>query len=45
MLKRKMTITAANLQLTMHAQPGKLNTVSDAISGFQMDKCQKLAPE
>lgn len=47
-LMRKRTSTAANLHFTVHAYttvPGKLNTVADAISRFQMDKFRKLAPE
>ena len=45
---RKRTSTAANLHFAVHAYktvPGKLNTVADAISRFQMDKFRKLAPE
>ena len=47
-LMRKLIFTAANLHFTVHAYttvPGKLNSVADAISRFQMDKFQKLAPE
>lgn len=46
-LMRKRTFTAANLHFTIRAQhiPGKLNTVAEAISSFQMEKFRKLAPE
>jgi hypothetical protein len=46
-LMRKLTFCAASCQFTVHAKhiPGKLNSIADAISRFQMDKFRKLAPD
>ena len=46
-LLRRLTWCAAKHNFTVHAQhvPGKLNSVADALSRFQMETFRKLAPK